>query len=183
MYKDFKKLIELLRNLGLHFEDPSKDQNYEARFLLQKLTYIAKSLGMDLSYDFGLYLNGPYCPTLADDYYNNSHLVITMDSPYSLNIHESEILHLIKNRILSHPLNQNHRSEFLEAIATILFLKKNDPDLLDDEVFQRIKEIKGYISDKILIIALNTVKKLNFKEVYLTKDMQEELELWDRAED
>lgn len=183
MHKDFKKLIELLKNLEFYFEDPSKDRNYETRFLLQKLTYIAKSLGMDISYDFGLYLNGPYCPSLADDYYNNPHLVITMDSPYSLNTQESEISQIIKNKILSHPLNQNHQSEFLEAIATILFLKQEDPDLLDDEVFQRVKEIKEYISDKILIIALNTVKKLNFKEKYLTKDIQEKLELWDRAED
>jgi len=183
MYKDYKKLIGLLRNLDLSFEDPSKDQNYETRFLLQKLTFIAKSLGMDFSYDFGLYLNGPYCPSLADDYYNNPNLVIIMDSPYSLNTQESEISHIIKKKIFSHPLNQNHQSEFLEAIATILFLKQEDPDLLDDEIFQRVKEIKDYISDKILIIALNTVKKLNFKEKYLTKDIHEDLVLWDRAED
>jgi uncharacterized protein YwgA len=173
----------LLRDLSLSFEDPTKDHNYETRFLLQKLTYIAKSLGMDVSYDFGLYLNGPYCPSLADDYYKNGNLVITMDSPYSLKTQEFEISQVIKNKILSHPLNQNHQSEFLEAIATILFLKQEEPDLLDDEVFQRVKEIKEYISDKILIIALNTVKMLNFKEKYLTKDIQEELEVWDRAED
>ncbi len=138
---------------------------------------------MELSYHFNLYLNGPYCPSLADDYYNYPDFVASLKSNYDLNEKELKISQNIKNDVLSHPLNRNHQSEFLEALATILFLKQENPNILDDELFQRVKNIKEYLSDKILIIALNTTKKLNFKEKYLSKEIQSELELWDEAED
>lgn len=183
MYEDFVKIVAILKNLNLNLKNPVEDQNYETRFLLQKITFITKALGMDLSYDFGLYISGPYCPSLADDYYHYPQLVNLLDSDYNLEKNELEISRIIKREILSHPLIENHKSEFLEALATILFIMKEYPDLLDDEIFRRVKELKGYLKDDIIIIALNIAKKLNFRDEFLTEEIQEELDLWDKTED
>jgi uncharacterized protein YwgA len=183
MYEDLEKLIALVEDLGLFLEDPSNDRNYETRLFLQKIAFIAQSLGMDFSYRFRLYLNGPYCPSLTQDYYSHPNLVVSLRSNYILSGKDKIISKAIKENILSNPLNENHKSEFLEALATVLFIKREHPDLLDDEIFRRIKELKGYLSDRLIIIALNTAKKLSFKDEYLSKEIQEELDLWDKAED
>jgi hypothetical protein len=81
------------------------------------------------------------------------------------------------------PLHEDYESEFLDALVTVLFIKQELPDLFDDDILRRLKETRGYINDKILIIALNTAKKLTFKEEYLSDEIQEELDLWDRVED
>ncbi|MBD3214089.1 MAG: hypothetical protein GF311_15880 [Candidatus Lokiarchaeota archaeon] len=183
MYEDLIKIIAILKNLGLSLKNPSEEWNYETRFFLQKITYIAKSLGMDFSYNFGLYLNGPYCSSLANDYYNHPNLVVSLKSDYSLNERELKIQKLLKKEILSNPIIDKHKSEYLEALGTILYLKNEYPDFMDDDIFRKVKELKGYLKDRILIIALNTAKKLNFRDDFLNEKIQEELELWDKAED
>lgn len=52
--------------IGLEFTSGS----FEKRLKLQKLVYLAKYFGLDLGYDYNLYLHGPYSPSLADDYYS-----------------------------------------------------------------------------------------------------------------
>jgi uncharacterized protein YwgA len=183
MYEDLIKIIAILKDLGINLKNPAEEGNYEARFFLQKIAYITKSLGMDFSYNFGLYLNGPYCSSLADDYYNYPNLVVSLETDYSLNERELKIQKLIKKEILSKSIIEKHKSEFLEALGTILYLKNENPDLMDDEIFRRIKGLKEYLKERILIIALNIAKKLNFRDEFLTEKIQEELELWDKAED
>ena len=44
----------------------------ENRIKAQKFVYFGQKLGLPLSYDFDLYLYGPYSSKLADDYYSMS---------------------------------------------------------------------------------------------------------------
>jgi len=44
---------------------------FSGRFRAQKGIYLLKHLGYPVgNYSFSLYLNGPYCPELANEYYN-----------------------------------------------------------------------------------------------------------------
>ncbi len=177
------KILAALKNWNISLKDPSYDSNFKSRKILQKLTYICQSLGVDMNYYFDLYIHGPYCTTLANDYYEYHNNVPKKSTTYKPNEPESEIFNRIKNIVFSNPSYQKNSVEFLEAIATIIFLKKTDPNMLDDDLFEKTKENKPYISDKIIIIAINIVKQLFFKPEDLTDEIKGELDMWDSAED
>jgi uncharacterized protein YwgA len=133
-------------------------------------------------YHFTLYKNGPYSPDLANDYYDNPSLFKTLAEDYKPTSSETEIFEKVKNIVLSHPLNNYHQADFLEAISTILYFKKRNPKFLDDDLFVKTTNEKPYLSDKIITIAINTVKKLTFKSEYLTDEIKAELDLWDKVD-
>lgn len=45
-------------------------EHFDNRFKIQKYVFLAKLFGLDMDYDFGLYLHGPYSKDLASEYYD-----------------------------------------------------------------------------------------------------------------
>jgi len=182
--EDFKKVIAILKRLDLNLEDPKRPINFQTRLIIQKIVFLSKYMKIKLNnYTFSLYKNGPYSPGLTADYYQNNDLITTLASEVQLTPKEKGIVDNIKNLILNHPLNIYHQADFLEAISTAYYFKYYNEALLDDELFEKTKAEKPYISDKIVVIALNTIKKLLFKPEYLTEDIRKELALWDNVND
>jgi uncharacterized protein YwgA len=184
MNKDFEKMIHALKYWGLILEDPTKDENFQSRLIIQKLTHICQILGVEMKrYHFSLYKNGPYSPDLASDYYNFSSQFNSLRTDYKPTSAEIGVFDNIKEEILQHSLNNEHQADLLEAISTVSYFKDRNPKFLDDDLFEKTMNEKPYLSDKIVTIAINLVKKLRFKPEYLTKEIQDELDLWDKAED
>lgn len=159
------------------------DKDYGSRFKIQKITYLCKSMGIHLNYHFSLYLSGPYSTSLTRDYFDAPRLVENLETNYTLNENEIEILDKINKHVFLHPITNTYESEFLEAVSTVRYLKNKYPDMLDDEIFAKTKEIKQHLKESIIVIAINTVKKLSFKPEFLTKEVQKEIDIWDKAED
>ena len=182
--KDFEKVIAILKRLDLNLDDPKRATNFQTRLVIQKIVFLSKFLKIKLnSYNFSLYKNGPYSPGLTADYYQNNELITTLDTVVQLTPKEQEVVDNINDLILNHPLNDYHQADFLEAISTAYYFKYYNEALLDDDLFEKTKAEKPYISDKIIVIAINTVKKLLFKPEYLTEDIKKELDLWNNADD
>ena len=184
MAKDLDKIIFALKYWGFKLEDPTKDKNFQSRLIIQKLTHICQTLGVEIKrYHFTLYKNGPYSPDLTNDYYNNPFLINSLRTEYKPTSTEIEVFDKVKEVVLSHPLNNEHQADLLEAVSTVLHFKNHNPRFLDDDLFEKTLDEKPFLSDKIVTIAINLVKKLRFKPEYLTEEIQEELDLWDKAED
>lgn len=182
--KDFKKVIAILKHLDLNLEDPKRPINFQTRLIIQKIVFLSKFLGVKLNrYKFNLYRNGPYSPALTADYYQDNDLITTLVISVQLTPEERFIIEKINDLLLNHPLNEYHQAEFLEAVSTALFIKYYNENLMDDELFEKTKSEKPFLSDKIIVIAINTVKKLLFKQEYLTEDIKNELDLWNNADD
>lgn len=182
--KDYEKVIAILKNLNLNLKDPKRAINFQTRLVIQKIVFLSKFMKIKLnSYNFSLYKNGPYSPGLTADYYQNNELITTLDTVVQLTPKEKEIVDNINDLILSHPLNNYHQADFLEAISTAYYFKYYNEALLDDDLFEKTKAEKPYISDKIIVIAINALKKLLFKPEYLTEDIKKELALWDNIND
>ena len=64
-------LSGFLKFMGLD-RDKIVSGRLENRIKAQKFVYFGQKLGLPLSYDFDLYLYGPYSSKLADDYYSMS---------------------------------------------------------------------------------------------------------------
>jgi len=182
--EDFKKVIAILRYLNLNLKNPKLAVNFQTRLIIQKIVFLSKFMKIKLdNYHFGLYKNGPYSPSLTADYYQNSELITTLEVEFTLTPKEVKVVEKIQNLVLKHPICIYHQGDFLEAVSTALHFKIYKENLMDDELFEKTKSEKPYISDKIIVIAINTVKKLLFKPEYLTEDIKKELDLWNNADD
>lgn len=178
---DFKKIISALNYWKIYLNRPDRD--FISRFKIQKLTYLCKSMGMPLNYNFTLYINGPYSTSLTRDYFEEPQLIETLQTDYILNEKDIEILDKINEYVLVHPISTEFEAEFLEAISTAYYIRNKSSSILDDEIFAKVKEVKPHIKDSIIVVAINTVKKLFFKPEILNKEVKREIEIWDKAKD
>lgn len=161
MIKDFEKIIAIFEYLNFQLKNPSLDENFRERLTIQKVVFISKSLGIEMSYKFNLYKKGPYCPQLTEDYYNDPTSIMSFKTNVKLTNYEINILNKIKLIVFSHPIYFKYRTDLLQAISTILYMKDNDPNLVNDDLMRLTKAEKPYLSDRMIIIAINLVKKLN----------------------
>jgi uncharacterized protein YwgA len=129
---------------------------FEKRKILQKKIYLLQLSGTDLGYRYNWYLQGPYCPTLANDTYTLREEV-KYDSEfnkYELNSKtKSKLDTLDKIFILPDTLETNE-PEWLELLASLHYLKhiaywpgKSNPEF--EEIFEKLKESKPHFTDKI----------------------------------
>ena len=158
------KLISYFKYLGFRF----KTSDFDSGFNVQKIAFILKSMGIDVSYRFQLWKHGPYCKLLADDYYKyNTH---SSDSDYIISEDEKKIL----NRF-SKIMNMDQK--LLESVSTIILL-----DLVYSSVevvIKKIKEIKPHLSDIEIIDGQNKAKELLFKDEFLTEELRNQIMEWE----
>jgi hypothetical protein len=55
----------------------------------------------------------------------------------------------------------------MEVSSTVVYLKKQQPELEDEEIFVSLKRLKPHLSDSTRIIGLTKAKQLLFKPEYL----------------
>ena len=134
--KSFVKMLE--ERMGFHFNL----DDFKSRLMLQKYVFIASRLGLNLGYEFSLYIRGPYSRDLAYDYY---HLPEEGEElPESFKV--DEFLSLVEGR----------DSEWLEVAATVLMIWEHTKDL--DWAIKRTEELKGTPRERVEEIA-NTLLK------------------------
>lgn len=170
---DLDKVIACLKYL----EVPDRINTYRGRFYTQKTAFLAKALGIEITYRFTVYVAGPYSHDLTCDYYANSKKAQSLETDYELLPPEIEVLDRIKG---CRGIYQN--MSLMEATSTIVYLKKETPALTDDDVFVRLKRLKPYLSDSDRLIGITRSKELLFRPEYLTDEVKREMELWDNIE-
>ena len=70
---DIKDFLSFLHSNGLiHINRITEDseEGFITRLKIQKYVYIAKYYGLNLNYEYDMYIYGPYSTKLAEDYYN-----------------------------------------------------------------------------------------------------------------
>lgn len=172
MKEDFEKVIALVKHLGL---DPDVNE-YKDRFILQKITFIAQSLGINFNYVFTPYAAGPYSTILADDYYSYNSELASRSTNYRFE--ETEIQSI--NKITDY-CDFNGNLSQLEATSTFVYIMR-DGFSTDDEINREFKSLKPYISNTKRIKGMTKAKQLMFKEEYLTEELKREQDVWDSLE-
>lgn len=160
MKNDFEKLISILSYLNIELRNPTFDNHFSDRVIIQKMAYISKSLGIKLEYSFNLYKKGPYCPELTIEYYNNPIALLNLETTVNLMIKEKQVLEKIKNAIFTHILYKTHKIDLLQAISTMLYFIEKNSRISEDDLIVNTKMEKPYLTDRIIRVALNIVKKL-----------------------
>ena len=161
------KLIAYFKYLGFRFNT----SYFDSRFNVQKIAFILKSMGIDVSYRFHLWKHGPYCKLLADDYYKyNTHFG---DSDYIISENEKNIL----NRF-SKIMDMDQK--LLESVSTIILLDLVYSNV--EVVIKKIKEIKPHLSDIEIIDGQNRARELLFQDEFLTEGLQNQIMEWEQID-
>ena len=173
MQNTLDKVIACLKFLELN---PNMEQ-YEWRFLTQKIAFLAKALGMDIDYCFTIYVAGPYSRELNLDYYpfENKERINSLQTDYDLTPSDIEVLEKIKRCC-----DIYNNKDLMESTSTIVFFTKENPNLTDDNLFAKLKLLKPHLSDYNSVIGISKAKELLFKPEYLTNAIRREMEEWDR---
>jgi uncharacterized protein YwgA len=173
MPSNLDKVIASLKFLGL---SPNVHE-YRGRFFTQKIAFLAKNLGIDITYSFTVYVAGPYSPGLTCDYYAQTAKVETLQTDYELTPSDVQVLEKIK---ACHDIFES--MGLMEAASTIVYLKSQNPELSDDELFVRVKWLKPHLTDSERTIGITKAKELLFKPEYLTKEIAKEIDEWDKLD-
>ncbi|MDF2737053.1 MAG: hypothetical protein K0S93_909 [Nitrososphaeraceae archaeon] len=97
------------------------DEHFNNRLKIQKYVYLAKYFGLDLGYDFDMYLHGPYSSRLTSSYYNVARNTTNLNSitgNLDNTFREREFFDYIGNK----------DKEWLEVASTLLELSNHYSD-------------------------------------------------------
>jgi len=182
MLEDLDKVIAALKYWGLK---PDIKNSYSWRFFIQKTTYLLEAFDMPISYFFTIHLKGTYSRQLTQDYYAFQDRVCLLETNYVPTPKDIEIFERMKKTVLERtktPDDADAELQLLEGISTAVYLMRQSPETVGEEVFATIKILKPYLSDATVVIGLSIAKEVLFKPEYLTDEIQEEIEIWDRVD-
>ncbi len=151
-------------------------RDYKWRFFTQKTAFLAKTLGMNISYDFIIDVAGPYSRQLNCDYYpfETKERIDNLETSYHLNLADRVVLLRIQ-----HCKGLYRDQQLMEATSTIVYLIKERNIIDDGNLLIRMKALKPHLRDTHRIIGLTRAKELLFREEYLTPEIRREMETWD----
>ncbi|MEM4497354.1 MAG: hypothetical protein QW692_00825 [Nitrososphaerota archaeon] len=126
--------IRFLRDrLGYVF---NVEEEFDKRFLLQKYVFLARYFGLDLGYDYSLYIYGPYSRELADDYYELAGQRVLPEADLPSGFDAEGFIELVRGR----------DARWLEVAASILAVSERYPDLPEEEAYSILRMSKPWLT-------------------------------------
>jgi uncharacterized protein YwgA len=115
---------------------PNFDINlFTNRLKLQKLIYLMHAKGINLGYEFGLYLHGPYCMQLTRDGYEINNIAICPEIKFGDPLIEKKFLELIN--FLG---DKKNNPDVMEILASLHLFKRLYPSERKEQIVKRIAD-------------------------------------------
>ncbi len=169
---EIKKAIASFKALGF---TPSLN-NFENRLKMQKIICLLEIMGMDIGYNFGIYVRGAYSPDLTEDLYQSLPISDSLNLEGVLSASDEKILSEFK---LSGILDM--KSSILEIAATYADLVKIEGLRPNDALF-KLKTLKPFFSEMDFVIGVNIAKELIFKPTEQElHELKSEFKSWESA--
>jgi uncharacterized protein YwgA len=144
---DLALFIHKLEDNGLLTFDiiGDSDEHFNNRLKIQKYVYLAKYFGLDLGYNFDMYLHGPYSSRLTSNYYDIARTNTNLKSKGNLdnNFREKEFFNYVRDK----------DKEWLEVASTLLELSDHysDKESLIEKTLNAKPHIKKNKVNEIVI--------------------------------
>ncbi|MFB6218350.1 MAG: hypothetical protein ABEH77_04085 [Halobacteriaceae archaeon] len=126
--------------LGWEFDT----EDFGDRLRLQKYVFLAEAFGFDHNFDYGMHVYGPYCPDLAEIYYEHD-LHTTSPSPTALTEFDARGFgELVRDK----------STEWLEIAGTVKAVHERyaspaDDGVLREDVIDKVGHLKDVPEDTI----------------------------------
>jgi len=133
-------LAWLVEFLEISKKNLVKPSSFEERLRIQKAAFLLKHLEVKpfTSYDFNLYLRGPYSPSLAADYYKLGDM--TLEDFVSPRFKPNRKAERLLKWFISHP------SEWLEVASSIISIRERYPSVKNEEVYSLLRLSKPWVN-------------------------------------
>ncbi len=165
------RLIAFLKELGFK---PNIKNSFEDRLKIQKISCLLDLIEEGKGYSCGLYIRGPYSPTLAKDLYGNEHKIKTWKTSCELTKKEKEDASRIKEA------TNDLDVKMLEIASTYLFLVKRQ-NKNNKQAIIELKKLKPFYSDSQIAVGVSKSKLLFPPSEKEIKEMKEEFKAWEEA--
>jgi uncharacterized protein YwgA len=117
---------------------------FNNRLKVQKYVFIANEFGFGATYNYSLYIHGPYSSSLADDYYG----IDNFQEKAALEL-DDRFVKLVKGK----------SEEWLELAATIIMIKKRYASITHDNLIGLVKTVKPYAERDCLKNIIDILEK------------------------
>lgn len=128
--------------------------NFQDRLVVQKVVYLLQKLGVNLDFNYGLYVHGPYSPALTRCLFDNKPALEAGRTKYELTPKEVDAT--------NHLREIGFTPALLEVMSTYLCLN-TDLHEKEDDAIRRLKELKPFISEADVAVGISKAKQLTFK--------------------
>ena len=117
------------------------DCSFTERIISQKTIYLLQEFGLQTTYDFKWYNYGVYSGELADAMFSSNPNQISITP---LNPDSEEVI----NKLASFTGEDIKNPLFLEVASSILFIRKTNPLLKKDEVYEALLSKKPHLDNR-----------------------------------
>ncbi len=148
--------------------------SFQDKLIIQKTVCLLQLLGVDLGYNFSLYVRGPYSPDLTRDIYKHRDRIQNLESDCSLSENEKE--KLTKVFEISNKLD----APMLEIITTYSFLSK-DLGMSNRDAIIALKRLKSFYSEAQIAVGVSKAKQLFPPTEEEIEEMKKEFNAWEDA--
>jgi uncharacterized protein YwgA len=168
---EINKAIACLKAVGIK---PKVDL-FGDRIKIQKAIFLLEQKGIEMGFNYGLHLRGPYSPTLTHEIYAHQEEVEKLQTHETLNEAEQK---KIKEYI---EIFDDSEASILEVAATYaLFAYKYRFDSVS--ATKKVREMKKFYSEKQLALGMSKAKQFLYKPTREElEDIRKEHKAWQEA--
>lgn len=164
------KVIACLKHLAF----PPHIEEFEDRLRIQKIICLLELKGIQMGFNYGLYVRGPYSPDLAKEMYRRLSEFERLHTSVRLSSREEKVVNELKQLF-------EMKSSFLEIAATYGFLVKRERN---DSIaaVKNVKKLKPFYSEAQIAVGISRAKQFLFEptKAELTA-MRSEHAVWESA--
>jgi len=158
---DIEKAIACLKVLDFHFDNTL----FEHRLIIQKVIFLLQLKGFHLGYPYGLYVRGPYSPSLASDYYHQKEEFKSLITGKDLTGEEHQIIQNLDQIFCK-------KASYLEIGGTygyFAYVLSYDPL----KAMKMVKKMKSQYSDSQIAIGISKAKEFLYTPTEEEKQLLE----------
>ncbi len=147
--------VSFLKKSKLLSENFNIKKNLSSRFYVQKYVYLAKHFGLDLGYNYNLYVKGPYSSDLALDYYSDNFQTTVDVKNIFPGFRQEEYLKLVSGKT----------EHWLELGTTLIFFNVRNPGKSLEDYVEFTKLAKPWASESTIMVIATELRGLGLLEV------------------
>jgi hypothetical protein len=182
---NIEKVMAELKFLGIK---PDIENEYSARFLVQKIVFLAQTMTKATDYNFTIHLRGPFSKDLQWEYYQHAAELQNLKTVTKLSQKEEDALSEIKRICLSKISCPNDipsgSKEFniLEATGTAAYFLRVKPQPAAEELFSIVKSLKPHLKPTEILIGINNARELLFDPTQVSDSVWKDIKDWEELE-
>jgi len=169
---EIDKLIAYLKELDFK----PKISDFEDKLKIQKTVCLLELMGVNLHYDFSMYVRGPYSHDLTKELYDNKEKVENLQTTSSLNATEKEAAEKIRET------SDGLKPTLLEIMATYSFLTQKRNKNAKEAIIE-LKQLKPFFSETDVAVGVSRSKILFPPTQAEVENMKNEFRAWENASD